>query len=802
MITLYSGAVTLMGGQPVADADVGAAGKSAARKCGEGTIAYAILDAHNRAAGDAGAGQSGAYQIKFDSLISHDITYVGIIQTARASGMKRFPVPYALTNCHNSLCAVGGTINEDDHVFGLSAAKKYGGVYVPANQAVLHQYAREALSEAGGMILGSDSHTRYGALGAMGIGEGGPELVKQLLGNTYDVNAPEVVLVYLENEPPRGVGPHDIAIALCGAVYDNGFVKNKVLEFAGPGVAKLPMDFRIGVDVMTTETACLSSIWRTDDPDVRAYYERHGRAGAYRALAPAEGARYSAMITVDLAKAEPMIAMPFHPSRAYPIREVNQNAGDILRAVERDAAEQFGGKLRLTLTDKIDAGAGPGTGAGGCLRADQGIIAGCAGGMYDNIREAAAILDGGSVGDGYFSLSVYPPSMPVNLQLIEAGIQQRLIEAGALFKPCFCGPCFGAGDVPANNGFSIRHTTRNFPNREGARPGDGQLAAVALMDARSIAATARAGGLLTAATEIEYDLPDDGPIPPFPKGIYEKRVYNGFGRPEPDTELRFGPNIADWPKIDPLGEALLLRLASVIRDPVTTTDELIPSGETSSYRSNPIKLAGFTLSRRDPQYVPRARAVRELEEARAQGDAPEDALRALATALKLSAGASDSKGGAADTADAARALLASTQIASAVFANKPGDGSAREQAASCQRVLGGGANLCYEYATKRYRSNLINWGMLPFTLDADKAFEAEPGDWVYVPRVRERLASGETEFPAVFVGGGNGGGGDPSGRSRAITLHMAPLTEDERQIILTGCLMNYYAAKNSAEFVS
>jgi aconitate hydratase len=721
---------------------------------GVGTMTYRILDAHNAAA------PKGAYRLRFDSLISHDITYVGIIQTARASGLQQFPVPYALTNCHNSLCAVGGTINEDDHVFGLSAAKKYGGIYVPANQAVLHQYAREMMSGVGQMILGSDSHTRYGALGTMGIGEGGPEVVKQLLSNTYDIAAPEVVLVYLTGEPKRGVGPHDVAIALCGAVYDNGFTKNKVLEFVGPGIKTLPMDFRIGIDVMSTETACLSSIWETDE-QVRAYYMAHGREDQYRELHPARGASYHAMITIDLSRIEPMIAMPFHPSKAYTIREANTNAADILAAVERDAAQQFAGTTAIHLVDKIDR-------ASGRIRTDQGIIAGCAGGMYDNIREAAAILNGASIGTDYFSLSIYPPSVPVNLQLIEAGIEQRLIEAGSLFKPCFCGPCFGAGDVPANNSLSIRHTTRNFPNREGSRPSDGQLAAVALMDARSIAATARGGGLLTAATEIDYT-PDCTPVPPFNTGIYEKRVYNGFGKPYTDASLRFGPNIADWPKIDPLGDRLLLRLASVIRDPVTTTDELIPSGETSSYRSNPLKLAEFTLSRRDPAYVGRAKAVQALNMAQKAGSLPVEVRDALARVSVTDAEA------------------ATTQIVSAVFAMKPGDGSAREQAASCQRVLGGGANISYEYATKRYRSNLINWGILPFTLDARTLFDAEPNDWVYVPDIRAGIEQGETAFSAKLI--------RANGQVAELTLHIAALTPDERDIILSGCLMNYYAKK-------
>jgi aconitate hydratase len=744
MITLHDGPITLTGGVP----------KDGAVQPGLGTLAYTILDAHNR------SNRPGTYRIRFDRLISHDITYVGIIQTARASGMKEFPLPYTMTNCHNSLCAVGGTINEDDHAFGLSAAKRYGGVYVPANQAVIHQYAREMLSRGGDMILGSDSHTRYGPLGVMGIGEGGPELVKQLLSNTYDINAPEVVLVYLVNEPRRGVGPHDVAIALCAAVYDKGFVKNKILEFAGPGVAGLDMDFRFGIDVMTTETAGLSSIWETDDA-VREYYKEHGREGDFRKLSPPEGAAYHSMITIDLAKIEPMIALPFHPAKGYPIRELNRNAGDILRTVERDAADQFGAKAKLNLTDKVRKGR---------VLTDQGIIAGCAGGLYDNIREAAAILEGASIGADYFSLSLYPSSMPVNIQLIEGGIQQKLLEAGALFKPCFCGPCFGAGDVPGNNGFSIRHVTRNFPNREGSQPGAGQLSAVALMDARSIAATAKAQGLLTAADELDYDPPQE-PVPPFRAKVYENRVYQGFGKPEPAEPLRFGPNIADWPRIDPLGEHLLLRLAAVIHDPVTTTDELIPSGETSSYRSNPLKLASFTLARRDPQYVSRAQGIREMEEARQGGKISDELAETLA---KL--GVSKEK--------------STPQICSALFAMKPGDGSAREQAASCQRVLGGGANICYEYATKRYRSNLINWGLLPFTLETGESFEARPGDWVYIPDIRAKIASGEERFPAKLLRGDE---------VTAITLHIGTLTSEEREIILAGCLMNYYRQKKEQD---
>ena len=718
----------------------------------EGTMAWKILHSHSR------SGDPAALRIKFDSLISHDITYVGVIQTAKASGLKKFPVPYVLTNCHNSLCAVGGTINEDDHVFGLSAAKKYGGIYVPANQAVIHQYAREMMAGCGRMILGSDSHTRYGALGTMGIGEGGPEIVKQLLSNTYDVAMPEVVLVYLTGAPARGVGPHDVAIALCGAVYQNGFAKNKVLEFAGPGVAGLPMDYRIGIDVMTTETACLSSIWQTD-ARVEEYLAVHGRPETYRALCPEEGAQYDALIEIDLGKIEPMAALPFHPSVAYSIRELQANGADILREVEKTAERQFGGKAKLHLTDKLQNGK---------LVVDQGIIAGCSGGMYDNIAEAAAILKGGDIGSGYFSLSVYPPSVPVNLELMKNGIQQQLLEAGALFKPCFCGPCFGAGDVPANNGLSIRHTTRNFPNREGSRPGDGQLSAVVLMDARSIAATARNHGVLTAATELDYTPPAPH-REAFDGSVYEKRCYFGFGKAEPDAPLRLGPNITEWPKIPALAENLFMKLCCVLRDPVTTTDELIPSGETSSYRSNPLKLATFALSRREPAYVGRAKAVQALEEGRAAGHPDGELLRA------------------AREAGLPESALESSSVGSVIFANKPGDGSAREQAASCQRVLGGCANICYEYATKRYRSNCINWGMLPFTIAPEQAFGYEPGDWIVVPDVRRQVAAGAREIAAAVV--------TKTGRE-PITLLLPPLTRDETEILLDGCLMNYYAARS------
>ena len=715
-----------------------------------GTIAYSILNAHNTKP------DSDKMRIKFDSMISHDITYVGIIQTARASGLKKFPLPYAMTNCHNSLCAVGGTINEDDHVFGLSAAKKYGGIYVPANQAVIHQYAREMMSKCGNMLLGSDSHTRYGALGTMGVGEGGPELVKQLLSNTWDINKPEVVLVYLENAPKRGVGPHDVAIALCGAVFKEGLVTNKVLEFVGPGVKNLSMDFRIGIDVMTTETACLSSIWETDEK-VKDFYTIHGRPDDYKTLMPEKVAYYDMAIRIDLSKIESMIALPFHPSNAYTIHELQQNP-DILYEVEKAAKAQFGDKVDFKLRDKV---------VDGKIYVDQGIIAGCAGGMFENICEAAAILDGKSTGDGYFSLSVYPSSVPVNLALLRNGVQGKLLEAGAVFKPCFCGPCFGAGDVPANNGLSIRHTTRNFPNREGSKPGDGQLASVALVDSRSIAATALNKGVLTAATDVE--IPEYDSTYTFETGVYEKRVYQGFGKPDSDAELKFGPNITDWPKMYALEDNLLVKLACVIHDDVTTTDELIPSGETSSYRSNPLRLSEFALSRREPQYVPRAKAVAAEEAKRRADNSSSEVIEALSKVVE----------NAEETAK-------HTQFGSCVFACRPGDGSAREQAASCQKVLGGFANICYEFATKRYRSNCINWGILPFTLDKEREFNYTDGDYVFVPGIREAIKNGTEEIPGKVI---------TKNGTEDITLYVKGLTEEEKTIILEGCLMNFYKAQ-------
>ncbi len=711
------------------------------------TVASSIIDAHNR-------GNDQDLKLRFDSLISHDITYVGIIQTARASGLQQFPVPYVMTNCHNSLCAVGGTINADDHAFGLSAAQKYGGIFVPPNLAVIHQYAREELAGCGRMILGSDSHTRYGALGCMGVGEGGPELVKQLLEATYDIVRPQTVLVYLTGSPRRGVGPQDVAIALCGAVYKNGFVKNKILEFAGPGIASLDMDFRTGIDVMTTETACLSSIWQTDDT-VEEYYAIHGRPQDYHRLQPQEGACYDGLIWIDLDRIEPMIALPFHPSEAFTIAFLQENLADLLRETEKRALEQFGGRVKLDLLSKIENGR---------LRCDQGIIAGCSGGMYGNIAEAASILRGAQTGCGYFSLSIYPSSVPVAMELMENGIEQKLLQSGAVFKPCFCGPCFGAGDVPANNGLSIRHTTRNFPNREGSKPSDGQLSAVALMDARSIAATARNGGLLTSASEVDYTQPAIR-VRTYNASAYRSRVYQGFGKPQGSAALRFGPNITDWPAIPGLKENLLLQLASTLRDPVTTTDELIPSGDTSSYRSNPLRLAGFTLSRRDPDYVPRTAAIREQSRLLAL-NTPSETLQAVLK--RLNAQSED------------------CSLGSAIFANRPGDGSAREQAASCQRVLGGAANICYEYATKRYRSNCINWGMLPFYLDADTDFPYQPGDYIYIPNIRTQLLCGAQAIPARVLA---------DGRITQITLNLPEMTKREREIIEKGCLMNWYAAQ-------
>ena len=739
MITLHDGPVRILNGAPVPCSPTDGREK---------TIAYGILGAHNVST------EPGRFSIRFDGMISHDITYVGIVQTAVASGMRDFPLPYTLTNCHNSLCAVGGTINEDDHAFGLSAAKRFGGTYVPANLAVIHQYAREKMAKSGGMLLGSDSHTRYGALGTLGVGEGGPELVRQLLRNTYDIPAPGVVLVWLTGSPRHGVGPHDVAIALCGAVYAKGFVKNKIMEFAGPGVKRLPVDFRLGVDCMTTECACLSSVWETDDT-VRAFYEAHGRAEDFRSLRVEEGAVYDAMIEIDLDRLEPMAGLPFHPSNAVTLRELIAEPGDILRGIEKEAKARCGASLNLT--DKL---------VNGRLTVDQGIIAGCAGGMYDNLAEAAAILRAKGAGNGYFSLSVYPSSMPVNLELMRTGVAAELLESGAVLKPCFCGPCFGAGDVPVNGGLSIRHSTRNFPNREGSKPGDGQFSAVMLMDARSIAATAANGGVLTSAADVDYDAPaphdyrfDDAP--------YQKRVYHGVGKPDPATALRYGPNITPWPAQPALAEDLLLRLDSVLHDPVTTTDELIPSGETSSYRSNPVRLSEFTLSRRDPGYVGRTKETKALAAALEAGDVPEAVQNALRE----------------ENVDPG-----SLRIASAIYAEMPGDGSAREQAASCQRVLGGGANLCRAFATKRYRSNCINWGILPLITEAD-SFPYGVGDWVLLPGIRKAVESGQTALTAKVL---------TADGAFDLPLKLEGLTDEERQILLDGCLMNFYKRRNEA----
>lgn len=711
----------------------------------ENTITYGILRAH-----DVDGSKGKKMRIRFDAMVSHDITYVGIIQTARASGLDKFPLPYAMTNCHNSLCAVGGTINEDDHVFGLSAAKKYGGIYVPANQAVIHQYAREALTKCGNMILGSDSHTRYGSLGNMGVGEGGGELVKQLLRNTWDINAPEVVLVWLEGKPRKGVGPHDVAISLVKAVFESGFVKNKVLEFAGPGVANLPIDFRNGIDVMTTETTCLSSIWITD-AEVEKYFKMHERPEAYKELKPGKVAYYDSMIRIDLDKQECMIALPFHPSNAYTIHELQADPKGILSAIEEDARKRFGDKIQIDLLSKIKNGK---------VVADQGIIAGCSGGTYDNLSEAATILKGKSIGNDYFTMSAYPQSTPVYLATTRNHIAEELLEAGVVIKPAFCGPCFGAGDVPSNNGFSIRHTTRNFPNREGSKPGQGQISLVSLMDARSIAATAANGGVITAATDIDYN--DTHAPYNFDGRIYKSRIYNGYGKADDSVELRYGPNIKDWPKMYPMEENMLVELAAVIHDPVTTTDELIPSGETSSYRSNPLKLSEFALSRRVPEYVGISKRIQAQDLERREGKVPANVAEALAKV---------------------GACACNTSFGSCVFANKPGDGSAREQAASCQKVLGGDANICYEYATKRYRSNCINWGIVPFTIGKDTEFNYVPGDFVFVKGIREAILAGKEEIDAQVI---------TKDGVKPIHLYFQNLTGDEREILADGCLMNYY----------
>ena len=715
------------------------------------TIAYGILRDHNT------SGNMEKLQIKFDKLTSHDITFVGIIQTARASGIEKFPVPYVLTNCHNSLCAVGGTINEDDHMFGLTAAKKYGGVYVPPHQAVIHQFAREMLAGGGKMILGSDSHTRYGALGTMAMGEGGPELVKQLLNRTYDINMPGVIGIYLKGKPVKGVGPQDVALAIIGAVFEKGYVNNKVMEFVGPGVSNLSADFRIGVDVMTTETTCLSSIWRTDDK-IKEFYEIHGRSEDFKELNPGKVAYYDGIVEVDLDKIKPMIAMPFHPSNTYTIEEVNANLDDILADVEKRALVSLDGAVDYSLRDKVHDGK---------LYVDQGIIAGCAGGGYENICAAANILKGASIGSDEFTLSVYPASTPIYMELVKNGAVADLMQTGAIVKTAFCGPCFGAGDTPANNAFSIRHSTRNFPNREGSKLQNGQISSVALMDARSIAATAANKGYLTPATDVEAS--DLIPKYHFDKTIYDNRVFDSKGVADPSVEIQFGPNIKDWPEMSALPQNMLLKVVSEIHDPVTTTDELIPSGETSSYRSNPLGLAEFALSRKDPAYVGLAKEVQKAQKAIEAG---EDAAEAFPEVKDILETVKESY------ADVTQDNLG---IGSTIFAVKPGDGSAREQAASCQKVLGGWANIANEYATKRYRSNLINWGMLPFTIDKGE-LPFKNKDYIFVPDVRKAVEDKLTKIPAYVVNEG----------MKEITLTLGELTDDEREIILKGCLINYY----------
>ncbi len=715
------------------------------------TIAWSILEKHNT------SGNMNNLKIKFDCMASHDITYVGIIQTARASGLDKFPIPYVLTNCHNSLCAVGGTINEDDHIFGLSACKKYGGIYVPAHQAVIHQFMREMMSGCGKMILGSDSHTRYGALGTMAIGEGGGELAKQLLQKTYDINCPEVVGIYLTGKPNKGIGPQDIALAIIGAVFKNGYVKNKVMEFIGDGISNLDVEYRNGIDVMTTETTCLSSIWKTDSK-VLEYYEAHGRKDDFKELKPGEVTYYNGIVYVDMSKVKPMIAMPFHPSNTYTIDELNSNLMDILDDVEKKAKKQIDNpNITLALKDKVKNGR---------LYVDQGVIAGCAGGTFDNICDAADILDGRSIGADEFALSVYPSSQPTFMSLVENGAIAKLMAAGATVRSAFCGPCFGAGDVPSNNGLSIRHSTRNFPNREGSKPGNGQIASVALMDARSIAATAINKGFLTPATDIDVNFTK--PKYYFNKKVYDNRVYNGFGKGDSSIELKFGPNITDWPEMSSLTKNLILQIVSVITDPVTTTDELIPSGETSSYRSNPLGLAEFTLSRKDPAYVGKAKEIQLSEKARINGKCPleiNDKLKKAVDIIKSEFNDMSVK---------------ETGIGSAIYAVKPGDGSAREQAASCQKVLGGWANFAKEYATKRYRSNLINWGMLPFILDGDIPFDN--GDFVYIPDIVNAVKNKDTEIKAYVV----------KDTIKEFSVTLADLTDDEREIILSGCLINFY----------
>lgn len=758
MVKLFDGGVYLVNGKEIVPEEEAAkvkaligreADKGEAR---QGTMAWRIIKAHNT------SDNMENLKLKFDALTSHDITFVGIIQTAKASGMTEFPIPYVLTNCHNSLCAVGGTINEDDHMFGLSACKKYGGIFVPPHIAVIHQYMREAMAGCGKMILGSDSHTRYGALGTMAVGEGGGELVKQLLRNTYDVAFPGVVGVYLDGKVNPGVGPQDIALAIIGKVFKSGYVKNKVMEFVGPGISAMTTDFRNGIDVMTTETTCWTSIWRTDQ-DTKAFLTAHGRGEDYTELNPADVAYYDGMVYVDLSTVKPMIALPFHPSNTYEIDELNANLGDILRTVEVEAEKLSGGKAHLSLTDKI---------IDGKLMAQQGIIAGCAGGNYTNVMEAAHILKGKSCGSDVFNLSVYPSSQPVYMELVRNGAVAELMAAGAALKTAFCGPCFGAGDTPSNNGLSIRHTTRNFPNREGSKPGAGQMSAVALMDARSIAATAANGGILTPATAVAdgYQVPEYH----FDDTVYQNRIYQGYQAGDGSKELIYGPNIKDWPEMGALTDNILLKVCSKIMDAVTTTDELIPSGETSSYRSNPLGLAEFALSRRDPEYVGRSKEVDKIEKARAQGISPcetEPELKAVFDKIQAIPGNEDVK-------------ASNTEIGSVIYAVKPGDGSAREQAASCQRVLGGLANIAREYATKRYRSNVMNWGMIPFQMD-EEPDDFEVGNYIYVPGIRAALDGDMMNIKAYVIGD----------QVKELNLYIADMTEDEKKIVKAGCLINY-----------
>ena len=760
MVKLYEKGIYLVNGTEIVEDGQDAAAVLASKtgnaptkeEAARGTMAYSILEAHNT------SGNMEKLKIKFDKLTSHDITFVGIIQTARASGLEKFPIPYVLTNCHNSLCAVGGTINEDDHMFGLTCAKKYGGIYVPPHQAVIHQFAREMLAGGGRMILGSDSHTRYGALGTMAMGEGGPELVKQLLSQTYDINMPGVVAIYLKGEPVKGVGPQDVALAIIGAVFANGYVKNKVMEFVGPGVSSLSADFRIGVDVMTTETTCLSSIWRTDDK-IKEFYDIHGRSEDYKELNPAPVTYYDGCVEVDLSAIRPMIAMPFHPSNVYTIEELNANLMDILDDVEKKALVSLDGAVDYTLKDKVHNGR---------LYVDQGIIAGCAGGGFENICDAADILSGKSIGPDEFTLSVYPASMPVYMELVKNGMAAKIMQTGAIMKTAFCGPCFGAGDTPCNNGFSIRHSTRNFPNREGSKLQSGQIASVALMDARSIAATAANKGYLTPATDLT-DIEYTSPKYFFDKTIYDNRVFDSRGVADPSVEIKFGPNIKDWPAMSALPENMVLKVVSEIHDPVTTTDELIPSGETSSYRSNPLGLAEFTLSRKDPSYVGKAKEIQKAQKAIEAGTCPLDVVPELKDVM------------AAVHTQYPNVGEGNLGIGSTIFAVKPGDGSAREQAASCQKVLGGWANIANEYATKRYRSNLINWGMLPFLIPAGDLPFAN-GDYLFVPEIRKAIEEKATEIQAYVV---------KDGALKPFMLQMGELTNDEREIILKGCLINY-----------